>query len=150
MKIALSRLKAVELESAFEIFKTYMKPIIEDAFGWDDIFQKNGFQGRLEPEWFSWILFNEEKVGLLCSRLKEDSLHIHLLIIFTQVQKQGLATLVTNKLRTEAHNQQLPLTLSCFKNNQPALNLYKKLGYTVNSEDEFFYEFISTVKLTVV
>lgn len=107
-------------------------------------FSKNGFETRLKPEWFSWILSNKEKVGLLCNRLKEDSLHIYLLIIFTPAQKQGLATLVTNRLKTEAHNKQLSLTLSCFKNNKPALSLYRKLGYIVSSEDDFFM--ISLVK----
>lgn len=40
MEVVLSRLETVELDSAFEVFKAYMKPVIEDAFGWDENFQK--------------------------------------------------------------------------------------------------------------
>jgi ribosomal protein S18 acetylase RimI-like enzyme len=44
-----------------------------------------------------------------------------------------------------AHSHNLPLTLRCFKNNEPALSLYRKLEFSVASEDEHFYDFISKV-----
>ncbi|MEZ8295491.1 GNAT family N-acetyltransferase [Vibrio splendidus] len=143
MKIEFLKLKKDELSEAFEIFKAYMKPVIDGAFGWDEGFQKNGFESRLKLDWFSWILVDGEKVGLVCNRLKQNSIHIHLLVIFTEAQRRGLASSVTQKLNNEANERQLNLTLSCFKNNEVALQLYKRLGFVIISEDEHFYDLVN-------
>jgi len=144
MEIFFSKLEKQERETAFEIFQKYMKPVIDDAFGWNDEFQRNGFESHLKQEWFSWVLVNDKKSGVVCSCLKENSIHIHLLIIFTEAQRKGIATSVTRLLKTEASDIGKDLTLSCFKNNEPALNLYKKLGFIVKSESEYSYDFICT------
>lgn len=139
MEITFSKLKMNELDFTFGIFREYLKPAFEDAFGWDEEFQKRQFESRLQPEWFSWILSNNERIGLQCSRVKPNSLHLHLLIIFSQAQGQGFASLTTQILTTEAHSKVLDLTLSCLKNNLPALRLYQTSGFEVNSEDEYFF-----------
>ncbi|WP_261809157.1 GNAT family N-acetyltransferase [Vibrio zhugei] len=120
-----------------------MQSVITVALGWDEKFQRNGFESRLHPEWFRWVYCNNEKVGLVCSHLTDNSLHVHLLIIFTEAQRKGIAFKVLNLLEFEANNHNLNVTLSCFKNNKPALSMYYKLGYSVSSEDEYFYNFIS-------
>ncbi len=144
MKIEFLKLKKDEYSETFEIFKAYMKPVIDEAFGWDEEYQKNYFESRLKLEWFSWILVDGDKVGLVCNRLKQNSIHIHFLVIFTEVQRRGLASSVTRRLHDEANKQQLNLTFSCFKNNEPALQLYKGLGFVISSEDEYFYDFINS------
>ena len=143
MEIVLSRLEVEDRDASFEIFKTYLKPFIDDAFAWDEEFQRNGFESHLHAEWFSWVLTSKEKMGLVCKRWKDSSLHIHLLVTFTSAQRTGIATSVMLKLKAEAAEQNKDLTLSCFKNNDPALRLYKSLGFVVASEDEYFYEFTS-------
>jgi ribosomal protein S18 acetylase RimI-like enzyme len=148
MKIVHSKIDKGELGSVFDFFKTYMKPVIDDAFGWDEEFQRKEFESHYESEWFSWVFCGEEKVGLVCSRFKENSLHIHLIIIFSQVQRRGIASSVVCKFRAEAHAEQLDITLSCFKNNTPAVSLYEKLGFVVLTQDEYFYDFISSAKST--
>ena len=131
---------------SFEIYKGHMKPIIDDAFGWDEEFQRNGFESNLDPDWFSWILVEDKgkkkKAGLACSRYKRRSLHIHLLVVFAEEQRKGIATSVVRKLKAQATAENTHLTLNCFKNNVPALSLYRNLGFVVNSEDEQFYRFI--------
>ncbi len=143
MKIEFLKLKKDEFSVTFEIFKAYMKPVIDEAFGWDEEFQKNSFESRLKLEWFSWILVGGDKVGLVCNRLKQNSIHIHFLVIFTEAQRRGLASSVTRKLSDKAKKKQLNLTLSCFKNNKSAVLLYKRLGFVINSEDDHFYDFIN-------
>ena len=139
MKIEFLKLKKDELSSTFEIFKVYMKPIIDEAFGWDEEFQKKSFESRFKLEWFSWIHVDGDIVGLVCNRFKPNSIHIHFIVIFTEAQRRGIASSVTRRLHDEANKQQLNLTFSCFKNNQPALQLYKRLGFVISSEDEYFY-----------
>ena len=148
MKIEFLKLKKDEYGATFEIFKTYMKLVIDEDFGWDEEFQKNGFESRLKLEWFSWVLVDGDKVGLVCNRLKQNSIHIHFLVIFTEAQRRGIASSVTRRLHDEAKKQQLSLTLSCFKNNEPALQLYKRLGFVISPENEHFYDFINRREVT--
>ncbi|EJG1707960.1 GNAT family N-acetyltransferase [Vibrio parahaemolyticus] len=148
MEIILSKFKKHEHSSAFDDFKLYMKPIVESAVGWDESFQRTSFESKLEPEWFSWIICNGEKVGYVCSRLKSSSIHIHLLIIYTDSQRKGFGSTVIQKLKQQANLQQLDLTLSCFKSNEPAARMYKRLEFVTDSEDEFFYNFISAAEST--
>ncbi|WP_165311475.1 GNAT family N-acetyltransferase [Vibrio ziniensis] len=146
MDIILSQFKPHEHLPAFSEFKRYMKPIVDSAIGWDEDFQRSSFESRLQPEWFRWILSNGEKVGYVCSRIKSSSLHIHLLIIFEHQHRKGFASSVIKAIKSEANSQRLDLTLSCFKNNLPAANLYKQLKFEISSEDEHFYNFISVVE----
>ena len=97
-------------------------------------------------KWFSWILYNGEKVGYVCCRLKSSSVHIHLLIIYIDKQRKGFASTVLKKLKQQANSQQLDLTLSCFKKNESAVCMYKSLEFTIDSEDELFYNFSRTLK----
>ena len=131
MEIVFSKLSKEERETSFQLFKTYMKPVIDGAFGWDEEFQRNGFESHLHAEWFSWVLISKERMGIVFKRWKDSSLHIHLLVTFTSAQRTGIATSVMLKLKAEAAEQNKDLTLSCFKNNDPALRLYKSLGFVV-------------------
>ena len=60
LDIEFTRLYSEERGMPFEIYKAYMKPIIDDAFGWDEEFQRNGFESNLDPDWFSWILVEDK------------------------------------------------------------------------------------------
>ena len=143
MDLHFKQIEQAELAVTFDLFKQHMKPVIEQAFGWDDSYQENGFKNRLKPSWFHWVYSEQSPVGLVCYKTTSESVHIHLLIVFDERQRQGFGKQISRQLQSLAHQQGLPLTLSCFKNNQPAYSLYKKLGFTVNSEDECFYSMIS-------
>lgn len=132
-----------ELPQTFDLFKQYMKPVIENSLGWDEGFQNSGFKSRLLPEWFYWVEINKERVGLVCFKTLERTIHIHLLIIFAPHQGNGYGELVTNHIRHRASEENKSLTLSCFKNNEPAVSLYKKLKFRVKSEDNYFFHFSS-------
>ncbi len=59
-------------------------------FGWDDDFQRERLTNEYEPHWFSWILAEGERVGLLCCKPYDDALHVHLLIIFPVIRVGNL------------------------------------------------------------
>jgi len=146
MNIVFSKISPEERNASFDVFKKYLKPVIDDAFGWDEEFQSNGFKTHLKPDWFSWILVEDVKAGLVCSRSKQSSIHIHLLVVFLEYQRNGIASSVVNKLKSDAAAENTDLTLNCFKNNIAAVSLYKKLGFVVMSEEEHFYRFILRIK----
>jgi len=143
VKAVFEPLNEQETGNTFTLFKQYMKPVIARSLGWNEAFQQHGFTQRLMPEWFHWVVINEQRVGLVCIKQIEKVTHLHLLIIFTQYQGNGYTEAVTQQLIERAHNENRVLTLSCFKANQAALHLYRKLKFNPVSEDEYFVDFSS-------
>lgn len=137
----LTPIKQDEFAQMFELFKASMFPIIDEALGWDEAFQERNFKQHLKPEWFYWVEVDGERVGVVCHRYKEASLHIHLLAIFRPYQGHGYAQQVLVELERMAASEGKVVTLSCFKNNQRAVKLYRTYGFKVLGEDDLFYDF---------
>lgn len=129
--------------TAFQCYKRYMQPVVEEAFGWDEPFQQSYFASRLLPEWFYWISVQDERVGLVCHKTTAASVHIHLLLVFNTAQRRGIGAAATRYLKAQATAKKRSLTLNCFKNNTAALALYRSLNFEIAGEDDYFYEFVS-------
>jgi ribosomal protein S18 acetylase RimI-like enzyme len=114
-----------------------MHDVIDETFGWDESFQKKGFYENYSLDWLSWVYRNNHKVGLICARKASESLHLHLLIVFEQYQRTGIAAVILSDLI----GKERTVTLSSFKNNLPAIRLYQKMGFQCISEDEHFYSY---------
>jgi len=136
-EIVYKPLDETEFEAAFDFFKFYMHGVIDETFGWDDAFQKKGFYDNYSLDWLFWVYRNNHKVGLVCARKASKSLHLHLLIVFEEYQRTGVATLILSDLMGKEN----AMTLSSFKNNLPAISLYQKMGFERANEDEHFYSY---------
>jgi len=126
-----------EFGAAYEFFRLYMKHVISEAIGWDETFQKKGFYENYPPQWLFWVHRSESKVGLICLKETPEKQHLHLLIVFEQYQRTGIATLILSDLI----GREGAVTLSTFKNNLPAIRLYQQMNFQRVSEDEHFYCF---------
>lgn len=128
-----------EFEQCFAAVKQGIFPYVEAVFGWDDEMQRERLTSEYEPHWFSWILAEGERVGLLCCKPYDDALHIHLLIIFPPYQGRQLGSTVMARLHREAVSEGiLRVTLSSFSANQRAIEFYRRLGYQVVAEESAF------------
>ncbi|MCV3277006.1 GNAT family N-acetyltransferase [Aeromonas hydrophila] len=139
MEIELAGIASSEFEQCFAAVKEGIFPYVEAVFGWEDDFQRERLTSEYEPHWFSWILAEGERVGLLCRKPYDDALHIHLLIIFPPHQCRQLGSAVMARLHREAAWEgRHRVTLSSFSANQRAIGFYRRLGYQVVAEEPAF------------
>lgn len=129
-----------DLNEAFLLYKSALKPIIENAFGWDEEFQKKRFHTKYEPNWFYWIEVNSQRIGYVCFFETKLELHISLLIIFDAFRNKTFGRNIMDTLQQRAFQESLKVTLSSFKNNSGAVRFYRNLGYEIVAEDSYFYD----------
>lgn len=133
-----------DIKPAFDIYKSGLQAVIEEAFGWNDDFQYQRFQSRYKLEWFHWIENNLEKVGYICfhgDKSEGSDIHIDLLIIRQSYKSMGLGRKTMFKLHALASMENYnSVSLSSFKTNRAAIAFYNKLGYQIINEDEHFYD----------
>ncbi|MFT5706085.1 MAG: ribosomal protein S18 acetylase RimI-like enzyme [Oceanospirillaceae bacterium] len=139
MKIIYKNVTVAEKDTAFRLFKTYMQPIIDKEIGWDESLQRSGFYDNYQTPWLYWVIIDSKKIGLVCLREKARNLHIHLIIVFEQFQRRGYGQYIITQLQNSLNPNLLGMTLSSFKSNVCALNLYKTMGFTVVAQDKYFY-----------
>ncbi|WLQ12679.1 GNAT family N-acetyltransferase [Hahella aquimaris] len=133
-------LKTHQLSEAFAAYKAGLYTSIDTAFGWDEDYQTQRFHSRYALEDLYWIVSADRRVGLLCYRLHEDALHLHLALIFREAQSQGLGSQVMAQLHRLAQETQRRITLSSFKDNHGAIRFYRRHGYRITGEDAHFVE----------
>ena len=139
MTIQLLPVPEQEFPEVFSSVKQALYDHVDAVFGWDDQFQRQRLSSDYQPEWFHWIVSQQNKVGLVCFKPYDTAYHIHLLILFPQYQNQGLGQVVMQQINTlvksEGRNK---ITLSSFARNTKAIQIYTRLGYQVIEEDECF------------
>ncbi|MUK38315.1 GNAT family N-acetyltransferase [Aliivibrio fischeri] len=141
-KIIFQRVTDCEYPSLFSIYKKYLKPTIEEALGWNELYQQQRFNQSYQKEWFDWIMYNGERLGIICTKPDaiRSTIHIHLLIVFEKYQNKGVGTAVMKCYQKHYSDVVTKSCLSAFKVNKSVINFYLSLGYQVVREDEHFVE----------
>jgi len=124
----------------FERYKSAMKPVVEDSFGWDEVFQRERFKNRYETDWFHWIENEGTRIGYICFCIKESEVHVSLLIIDQDKRSLGYGRMVMERIHSEVRKRNCSVTLSSFRNNSSAIRFYEKAGYRVVGGDEHFLD----------
>lgn len=133
--------RSEDMKPAFEIYKSGLHTVIEEAFGWHDDYQFERFHSRYKIEWFQWIEKDFERVGYLCFHAQSSDIHISLLIINQNLKSMGLGKKAMLKIHAQAFKENFKtVSLSSFKTNKTAIEFYLKLGYQIINEDEHFYD----------
>ncbi|RXJ72687.1 GNAT family N-acetyltransferase [Veronia nyctiphanis] len=128
-------------DEVFQMMKSGLYPFVEEVFGWDEEFQKRRMRDDYKAEWFYWVLDQTEKVGFVCFKPYDESLHLHLVVVMVPFQGRGYGKLIMHKIHEVAQTESRDITLSCFKKNERAVRLYQSLSYQLTAEEEHFYSF---------
>lgn len=82
-----------------------------------------------------------EIAGYIAGNLIIDYIHVLNIAVAEKYRKRGLGRTFMQKAEQEALKRGLgALTLEVRENNEPAVNLYKKMGYEVKGRREKYYE----------
>lgn len=138
-EIELKALVSHEFPDLFAHVKRGIFADVEAVFGWDDDFQRERIATAYRPEWFYWLLVDQQRVGLICFKLSQRAYHLHLLIVFDAFQGRGFGKRAMQFLQQQAEQQKLEsISLSCFKRNVSVVRFYQDLGYQVIVEETDF------------
>jgi ribosomal protein S18 acetylase RimI-like enzyme len=79
--------------------------------------------------------------GFFWTEHREDTLHLHGLILKSEFRGQGIGTAVLNKLSDDYCSKVDRIELGVYQDNTGAIRLYKRMGFVItrNLEDLHFY-----------
>jgi ribosomal protein S18 acetylase RimI-like enzyme len=86
------------------------------------------------------IFQGNDGVGRLYVNRGKGEIRIIDISLLTEYRNKGYGTKIIKDIITEADLHGLPVRLSCERKNNPALNLFKRLGFNIIGETEVYYE----------
>ncbi|MBE2220730.1 MAG: GNAT family N-acetyltransferase [Anaerolineae bacterium] len=129
-----------DFEFLYQLHRATMKPYIEATWGWQESWQRDYFEAKWEPSKRNIIQIEGEDAGVLVIENREDAYYLGLIEILPEFQGQGVGTAVIQNFIAAAQAQSLPATLHVLKSNNPAQQLYERLGFVIVADEAYRYK----------
>lgn len=131
----------MQTSDLFALYKLLLYKHIDEAFGWDEHFQKKRFVSSYRGQDFYSVALEGLDVGYAILKNQPEDIHLSLLLLRPAHQQRGIGQSVMKQLMTCAVAAGRCLTLSCFLSNQRAMEFYQKLGFSAVTTDEHFVKY---------
>lgn len=123
------------------VFFDTQRWLIEALFGWrGDEFERSKVAKELaeldQRAKTQIVLVDGSEAGWMMVQRPGDAIDLHSIFLAPAWQNRGIGTLLIRRLIVEARAASIPLRLSTAKIN-PAVRLYKRLGFVVTGEDNY-------------
>ncbi|MBN1356669.1 GNAT family N-acetyltransferase [bacterium] len=141
MKVVFRSAGKKDLDFLWNLKKQAMKTVVEKIYGWDDIFQYNLFIRGFRPAVIRIVQHDGRDIGMVEMMERPFDLFLSRIEILPEFQNRGIGTIVLNSLKAKSEITGKPLRLHVFKVN-PAIRLYEKLGFSMESETDTHYQMI--------
>ena len=128
----------VTRETLFSLYGLALREFVESVYGWDESFQKQRFDATYAEKDTFIVLAGTIVAGYVVVEERSESNHIALLLLPPEFQRVGIGREVMYKVIAQAKSRGKPVTLSCFKSNEAALQFYQRLGFIVHEEEPHF------------
>ena len=112
-----------------------MEPLLSALGAWDAEKADNAFQSYYISDEIEIVCLDGKDVGWIQISVVQNELCLDQIHLIEEVRGKGIGTKLIGKVIAEADSQGRDVSLSLVKGN-PSLALYKRLGFSLQSEDE--------------
>ncbi len=116
--------------------RTVMRAVIENHCPWDEHAQRERVLAHFDCA--QVIVVEGRDVGLFKVVRRPDEIHLSQVQLLPEYQGGGIASALIRDLQQEAAVARLPITLDVLRSN-PALALYRRLGFVTYEENLHFF-----------
>lgn len=136
MKYNLRKCTFDDIDFIFELKKLCLKWYIEIVYGWDDESQYRKTRNELNRniEYMKIICVDDMAVGVTTLSEEDGCYRVGLTMIHPDYQNTGIGSAVIRDYINLAEKDNKRIIIKTYKDN-PAQNLYKRLGFKVYNED---------------
>lgn len=141
MNIKFRKCTLDDFDFLFKLKKENFKKYVDNIWGWDDDDQIKRLRIDLEEtlEQKNVIIYNDIEVGVFSFyMIEKDICRINEVNILKEYQNLGIGTYILENKLKENSEKNIRTILQVFKDN-PAMNLYKRLGFKVFEETKTHY-----------
>ena len=132
MHITFRKIKPEDFEFLWRLHNAALKEYVTKTWGWDEVWQRRNFSQTFDPGIGEIIVVDELDAGFLWVNEHEAETVLVSIRLLPEFQNKGIGTKIIREILDSSKN---PVRLQVLKVN-PALNLYKRLGFKVFSENE--------------
>ena len=132
MHITFRKIKPEDFEFLWRLHNAALKEYVTKTWGWDEVWQRRNFSQTFDPEAGEIIVVDELDAGFLWVNEHEAETVLVSIRLLPRFQNKGIGTKIIREILDSSKN---PVRLQVLKVN-PALNLYKRLGFKVFAENE--------------
>lgn len=152
--------KPDDMDWAYQLFRTTMKEYIDQTWGWDELFQRHGFDENIRSSGLVIVSLADNTaqndnpqnvtqditqaitdIGAYSLKQKTDHLLLDMLLVAPHWQRHGHGSRILQHILQQGKAASQPIRLSVLRNN-PAYHFYCRHGFSIESEDDFRYRMI--------
>ena len=128
-------------EWLFELFRTTMQDHIDQAWGWEELLQREGFTTGLPAPDFRILDAGEHSVGCYHLTRKPAFLLLDIIMVQPRFQGHGHGRRLMKEIQRHSQETGLPLRLRVLQTN-PAVGFHRRLGFVECGCDDHSLEMI--------
>lgn len=130
-----------DFDFLFELKKQNFKKYVDNIWGWNDLEQLKRMRIDLNEHLSHKriIIYNGIEIGVYAYHITDDGTYfINEINLLKEYQCKGIGTKILKDVLEKNKNDNIRTILQVFKDN-PAINLYKRLGFVIYDETETHY-----------
>ncbi len=131
---------ATEADSEFyyDVKKQALGHYVAQVWGWDEAFQREFHRADFGLRRPDVVVYRDLDIGTIEIISHADHIHLGEFYLLPQFQRQGIGTVLLERVLAEAREKEWPVRLEVLKIN-PVRSLYQRHGFVVTGEREHHF-----------